>query len=47
MLWLRLLLADVSPRRYGFDTRVVGLGFVMDKVAQREDFLRAPVFLPV
>ena len=44
MLWLRLLLADLSPRRHGFDTRAVSLGFVVDKVALREDFLRAPVF---
>jgi hypothetical protein len=40
MLWLRLLLADLLPRRYGFDTRAVVLGFVVDKVALREDFLR-------
>jgi hypothetical protein len=47
MLWLRLLLADLSTRRYGFDTRAVRLGFVVDKVAMREDFLRAPLFFLV
>jgi hypothetical protein len=44
MLWFRLLLADMSPRRYEFDRRTVRLGFVVDNVVLRKDILLAPVF---
>jgi hypothetical protein len=37
---MRLLLADLSPRRYGFDPRAVHLGFAVDKVGLKENFLR-------
>jgi hypothetical protein len=31
--WLRRLVAGISPRRPGFDTGSVHVGFVVDKVA--------------
>jgi hypothetical protein len=38
--WLRRLVAGLSPQRPGFDPASVPVGFVVDKVALRQVFLR-------
>jgi hypothetical protein len=38
--WLRRLVAGLSPRRTGFDPGSVHVGFVVDKVALGQVFLR-------
>jgi hypothetical protein len=45
--WLRRLVAGLSPRRPGFDPASVHVGFVVDKVALRQDFPRVLRFSPV
>jgi hypothetical protein len=40
MPWRRRLVASLSPRWPGFATRSVHVGFVVDKVALDQDFLR-------
>jgi hypothetical protein len=45
--WLRRLVAGLSPRRPGFDVGSVHVGFVVDKVALGQMFLRALRFFPV
>ena len=44
---LRRLFADLSPRRPGFDTRSVHVGFVVDRVALGRVFLRVFRFCSV
>jgi hypothetical protein len=38
--WLRRVVAGLSPRRAGFDTRSVRARYVMDKVTLGQAFLR-------
>ena len=45
--WLRPLVAGLSPRTPGFDPGSVHLGFVVDKVAVGQVFLRILRFSPV
>jgi hypothetical protein len=45
VLWLRWLVAGLSTRRPGFDPRSVHVGFVVDKVALGQVFLRVVGFL--
>jgi hypothetical protein len=45
--WLRSLVAGLSPRRPGFAPRSIHVGFVMDKVALGQVFLRVLRFSPV
>jgi hypothetical protein len=45
--WLRRLIAGLSPRRPGFDSGSVHVGFVVDKVALGQVFLRVLRFSPV
>jgi hypothetical protein len=45
--WLRRLVAGIRPRRPGFDPGSVHVGFVVDKVALGQVFLRVLRFLPV
>jgi hypothetical protein len=45
--WLRQLAAGLPPRRPGFDPGSVRVGFVVDKVALGQVFLRALRFSPV
>jgi hypothetical protein len=45
--WLRWLVSDLSPRRPGFALGSVYVVFVVDKVAQRQAFLRVLRFSPV
>jgi hypothetical protein len=42
--WLRRLVAGLSPRRPGFNPGSVHVGFVVDKGAPGQVFLRASVF---
>jgi hypothetical protein len=44
--WLRLLVADHTPRRAGFDHRSVPVGFVVDKVILGQGFPRLLRFCP-
>jgi hypothetical protein len=45
--WLRRLVAGISPRRPGFDSRSVHVGFVVDKVVLGQVFPRVLLFSPV
>jgi hypothetical protein len=45
--WLRRLVTGLSPRRPGFDPGSVHVGFVVDKVALGQAFLRVLRFSPV
>jgi hypothetical protein len=45
--WLRRLVAGLSPRRPGFDPKSVQVGYVVDKVALGQVFLRVLQFSPV
>jgi hypothetical protein len=45
--WLRSLVAGLSPRRPGFVPGSIHVGFVMDKVALGQVFLRVLLFSPV
>jgi hypothetical protein len=45
--WLRRSVIGLSPRRPEFAPGLVRVGFVMDKVAVRQDFLRVLRFSPV
>jgi hypothetical protein len=45
--WLRRLAAGLPPRRPGFDPGSVHVGFVVDKVARGQVFLRVLRFSPV
>jgi hypothetical protein len=45
--WLRRLVAGLSPRRHGFDTDSVHVGFAVDKVALEQVSLRVLQFSPV
>jgi hypothetical protein len=45
--WIRWLVAGLSPRRPGFAPRSINVGFVVDKVALRQVFLRVLRFCPV
>jgi hypothetical protein len=45
--WLRRLVACLPPRRPGFDPGSVHVGFVVDKVALGQVFLRVLRFSPV
>jgi len=45
--WLRRLVAGLSPRRPGFAPGSVHVGFVVDKVALGQVFLRVLRFSPV
>jgi hypothetical protein len=45
--WLRRLVADLSPRRPGFDPGSVHVGIVMDKVALGQVFHRVLRFSPI
>jgi hypothetical protein len=45
--WLRRLVACLSPRRSGFDSGSVHVGFVVDKVALGQVFLQVLRFFPV
>jgi hypothetical protein len=45
--WLRRLVADLPPRRPGFDPGLVHVGFVVDKVALGQVFPRVLRFSPV
>jgi hypothetical protein len=45
--WLRPLAAGLPPQRPGFDPRSVHVGFVVDKVALGQGFLRVLRFSPV
>jgi hypothetical protein len=45
--WLRRLAAGLPPRRPGFDLGSVHVGFVVDKVALGQVFLRVLRFSPV
>jgi hypothetical protein len=47
MLWTRLLFASVSPRRTGFNAGPIHVGFVMEKVVFKTDFLFGTSVLPV
>jgi branched-subunit amino acid transport protein len=47
MPWLEWLVAGLSPRRPGFAARSVHVGFVVDKVALGQVFLRVLRFSPV
>ena len=47
VLWLRRLVAGLSPRRPGFDPGSVHVGFVVNKVALGQGFLWVLRFLPV
>jgi len=42
--WLKRLVAGLSPRRPGFNSRPVYVGFVADKFALGQVFLRVPLF---
>jgi hypothetical protein len=44
--WLRRLVAGLPPRRPGFDRGSVHVGFVVDKVALGQGFLRVLLFFP-
>ena len=44
--WLRRLVADLSPRRAGFYSRSVDVGFVVDKFALGKVPLRVLLFYP-
>ena len=46
MPWVRRLVAALSPRRLGFDPGSVHVGFVVDKVAEGQVFLRVFLFTP-
>jgi hypothetical protein len=45
--WLTRLVAGLLPRRPGFDPGSVHVGFVVDKVALKQVFLRVHRFSPV
>jgi hypothetical protein len=45
--WLRSLVAGLSPRRSGFAPGSINVGFVVDKVALGQVFLRVLRFSPV
>jgi hypothetical protein len=45
--WVRWLVAGLSPRRPGFAPGSVHVGFVVDKVALGQVFLRVLPFYPV
>jgi hypothetical protein len=45
--WLRSLIAGLSPRRPGFAPGSINVGFVVDKVALGQAFLRVLRFSPV
>jgi hypothetical protein len=45
--WLRRLVADLSPQRPGFDPGSAHVGFVVDKLALGQVFLRVLRFSPV
>jgi hypothetical protein len=45
--WLRRLAASLSPRRPGFDPGSVHVGFVVNKVALGQVFVRVLRFSPV
>jgi hypothetical protein len=45
--WLRRLVAGLSPRRHGFAPELIYVGFVVDKVALGQIFLRVLRFSPV
>ena len=45
--WLRRLVAGLSPRRPGFDSGSVHVGFVVDKVSLGQVFPRVLRFFPV
>jgi hypothetical protein len=47
MPWLRQLVASLSPQRPGFYPGSVRVGFVVEKVALGQDFLRVLRFSPV
>jgi hypothetical protein len=47
VLWLRRLVAGLSPRRLGFDPGSVHVGFVVDKVVLGQVFPRVLRFSPV
>jgi hypothetical protein len=47
MPWLRQLVTDISLRRAGFTPGSVHVGFVVDKVAFEQFFLRVVEFSPV
>jgi hypothetical protein len=46
MPWLKQLVAGLSPRRPGFATGSIHVGFVVDKVALAQVFLRVLQFCP-
>jgi hypothetical protein len=50
--WFRRLVADLSPRRLGFDSGSIHVGFVVDQVALGEVFVRlfrfsSVIFIPL
>jgi len=45
--WVRRLVAGLSPRRPGFASGSIHVGFVVDSVAQGQFFLRVLRFSPV
>jgi hypothetical protein len=45
--WLRSLVTGLSPQRPGFASGAIHVGFVMDKVALGQVFLRVLRFSPV
>jgi hypothetical protein len=45
--WLRSLVAGLSPRKSGFASGLIRVGFVVDKVALGQVFLRVLLFSPV
>jgi hypothetical protein len=45
--WLRRLVADLSPRRPGFDPGSVHVGFMVDKLALGQVHPRVLRFFPV
>jgi hypothetical protein len=45
--WLRRLVAGLLPRRLGFDSESVHVGFVVDKVTLGQVFPRILQFSPV
>jgi hypothetical protein len=47
VLWLRQLDAGLSRRRLGFAPWQLDVGFVVDKVAEEQDFLPVIRFSPV
>jgi len=46
VLWLRLFVAGLSPRRPGFDPRPIRLSFVVEKVSLRPVLLLVLRFFP-